>query len=528
VKLRKTDKIFDYLNAGGEPPVAVVLSACNTGQSGQDDLFEASSLEDTEAGEVAMRGAHQTAPMAAYLVRQKIPVVIGMAGRVADRACRHFSRRFGEALVKGESLVRATAEGRRAAFVEGDQTAGESVDWAFPAVFMAATVTSNYVPAPRDPAREPPVEEWVDAYDPKRGKEPAFCGRHEFFDAYYDLFDVTKVSVLGVYVGGPDAASGATTRDRDALHGKSRLLTELAVQAIRDGHVPVVVSTDNENLEAPMTLETLLSSLLIALNHARDTYKVAVPPWQIGALQDLLTGDAAALAPSVLEAYREEQKAVTARVIRSALAADMTQLLERTHAKYDFLREARGTAILMLDDVDKYWIGFLERWLDGKVLKAGGIRGSKPAQDAPWDASTTVLPVVMTFSMAGAPKIVTKRIQEIGSTLTWMRLEQLKPFPPTHDIDLLAMQNVLLSPFDELGNIRAGVSNCSFALNYKTRTDNWETWTGAFREDFRGLPGYFAKREFYKQVYLASRNDFLKEADDEIRLADYMKRDADK
>jgi hypothetical protein len=528
VPLHPTGKVFDYLNAGREPPSLVVLSACNTGQSAAPALFASEVAEATETTEVAMRGAHETAPMAAQLVTLGIPVVVGMAGRVADRACRHFSRRFGEALVQGEALVCATAQGRRAAFVEGEQPPEESVDWAFPAVFMAANVDASYVPAPRDPAREPPVEKWVRAYHTTRGKEPAFCGRHEFFEAYYDLFDPERVSVLGIYVSGGAGSSDPESSDGDRRHGLTRLLKEMAVQAIRDGHLPVVVSNDGGNEEPPTTLTALVHRLFRALNHAKATYAVDVPPWQIGLLADMAHGDNVVLPPALNDVYREEERAITARVVRAALAADMTALL-RAAQKHDFVKETRGTAILMLDDVDKYPVEFLDRWLDGKVLSAGGVRGTVPLPSDPWDPDTTVLPVVMTFKTGGAPPdVVIKAVKESGSTLKWMRLERLDPFPPDFDVDLLAMQNVLLNPYDEKGKLRPGISNRPFALNHQADADTWTFWTGQFRDDYCGLPGYFEKRMFYKQVEIASKYAFLKDADDETRLAEYMKADAGK
>lgn len=506
-KMRDSEQLSQYLRAGKKSPTILVLSACNTGQS---------------SGEVEMRGAHETAPMASQLVNKGIPVVIGMAGRVADSACRHFTRRFGEAIVKGEPLVKATAEGRRAAFAYDDQSPEETVDWAFPAVFLSAKVLANYIPAPSPAAEKiPPTEGWVASYHKKRGAEPAFCGRHELFDAYYDLFDVAKPSVLGAYVGQLEPDKG---------FGKTRLLRELTVQAIRDGHIPVVVSSDSQNCEPPETVDALLTELLKALNKARHTYGIDKgidkPTWQVSALRDLLQGKDAEINDDVEEAYEEAGDQVTAQVIKVALEKDMTYLIRAAHAKYKFLRDEQGSAILFLDDVHKYDERFLNDWLGGDVLGRGGLRRDhalRRDEGERCDPAQTVLPVVMTFSTHGAPNTILKTIKERGQSLGWLRLEQLGPFPRTQDVDLMAYEQVLLNPFDERGVLRPNVSNKAYALNHKADPEDREFWCNEIiREDYRGLPSYFTDKKFYKTVEIACRYHFLVEADDERKLREYM------
>ena len=85
-----------------------------------------------------------------------------------------------------ESLVTATAEGRRAAFTEGAPP-DKSIDWAFPIVFMAGGVEQDYIPVEvededTDPALQ--IERRIKSYKVER--EPVFCGRYEFMDAYYE------------------------------------------------------------------------------------------------------------------------------------------------------------------------------------------------------------------------------------------------------------------------------------------------------------------------------------------------------
>jgi hypothetical protein len=100
---------------GANKPVAAVLSACYTSGLGG------------KVGEI-MSGA-ATAPMAAQLVAGGIPIVVGMSGQVADKACRLFSRGFAGALMSGTPLLMATVIGRLAAFME-DSPSQSWVDWA--------------------------------------------------------------------------------------------------------------------------------------------------------------------------------------------------------------------------------------------------------------------------------------------------------------------------------------------------------------------------------------------------------------
>ena len=92
--------------AGYGGPQVVVLSACHTA-SDEGPLHP-------------LDGAGQAAfPLAVELVRKGIPMVIGMAGEVADSACRLFGRKFYESLLSDGQVGRAAARGRRAGLLHG-------------------------------------------------------------------------------------------------------------------------------------------------------------------------------------------------------------------------------------------------------------------------------------------------------------------------------------------------------------------------------------------------------------------------
>ena len=116
-------------------------------------------------------------PLAAQLVDQGLPLVVGMSGRVADSACRLFTRGFYEALVLGSEagapvdLAASAATGRRAALQRAPSSA---VDWVFPVTLLAKDVpTTSVVVADAERRRRRTVV----AQRFLRG-EP-FCGRIE-------------------------------------------------------------------------------------------------------------------------------------------------------------------------------------------------------------------------------------------------------------------------------------------------------------------------------------------------------------
>jgi hypothetical protein len=209
-KLCHADNILDALRAA-KLPIVIVLSACY------------SATGRLEMGHMP--------PLAAELVEKGVPIVLGMSGRVADRACRLFTRRFGESLVSGDSLARAAIEARLTAHSRGADPAA-SVDWAFPTIFMASQVQADFALVPAAPA-VPAVPPVITVDDRIRSlgldREPVFCAREEFFNAYYAMLeDRSAGAFLGIY----------TKNDANKL-GKTRLIQELAAQAVRDGHLPV-------------------------------------------------------------------------------------------------------------------------------------------------------------------------------------------------------------------------------------------------------------------------------------------------
>ena len=270
------------------PPI-VVLSACSTATADR------------------VVGAHATS-LAARLVRAGVPLVVAMSGRVADSACRLFTRHFGDVLVDGRPIAEAMACGRRAAFVGGKTPPARSVDWALPALFAAESVPDAFAPVSLQAG--PSAAKLL--HDFGLSGDPMFCGRRGFFERYEQLMDA----------GHPVQTVVVHTAAQKGV-GEKRLLKELAAHALRDGHVPVMVwaglrpphtlrglalallratRTTRANLGLPPPTDSLL---LRALLHPDPLGQLSDDPdtrnFELAALTDDLDADARELGPSMLK-----------------------------------------------------------------------------------------------------------------------------------------------------------------------------------------------------------------------------------
>lgn len=149
------DALAQAITAGSRP-MAVVLSACETGTAG---------------------GPAGAAPLAAELVTKgKIPIVSAMAGEVSEQACRLYTRRFVTAVGDGESVVEASAKGRRAALLNAENRS-DHLDWAMPTLFLASSLKPDFRPINPGPGREL----MKIARGLRLRQDPVFIGRQEIF-----------------------------------------------------------------------------------------------------------------------------------------------------------------------------------------------------------------------------------------------------------------------------------------------------------------------------------------------------------
>jgi hypothetical protein len=506
---RFADQLLGHLRAGGPYPPIVVLSACYSGTA-------------SNAG--TMLTTEHAAPLAAELVAGGVPVVIGMGGRISDRACRSFTRRFGEALVEGEPLVTATAKGRLAAFAEGP-VPDRIVDWAFPTVFMAEPVASGYVPVKvgaTDPACV--LEEWIEAYHLVR--EPVFCGREEFFQAYHDLFYARQKEqpVLLIYTQGDDPGLG-----------RKRLLHELAAQAIHDGHVPVLVSPASPGQPVPTSVGQFGIEVLKAIADARRVFKlkpplgsallqmldVEKPIPNVDALKNQLQDLPDLLFGKFMQHYATiEKELLGTEVVKLTLQKDLAKLIQDARHKYPPQDDATypvisetNRAIVFLSQVDQYGEE-LQTALLNEIFGGVGSVGLGTLEEP--------VPVVMTFSLTRPNTQIVQWVREMKAAPGWIRLLELKPFPFNGE-DMLAYERVLLYPSEQRRDILPGVSDIPWAVNDQVSQGIITGCQVMFRGQLKGIPGLFAEGDrIYTLADAARHFSYLIEANDEKMLQDLL------
>jgi len=204
----EADDLLTALTAGARPPIAAVISACNT------------------ASAATALGPGEAAPLSARLVAGGIPIVVAMSGEVSEPACRQFTRRLTDGVHSGKSVVVASAHGRRAALVGTEST---ELDWALPALFLNEHVRP--ATALVNPARADQLS--TIARDLGLYREPMFVGRADILKAADRL--VAPASAEGV-------VAVLATSSMSRLGG-TRLLQEVGWRLLRAGHVPILLGS---------------------------------------------------------------------------------------------------------------------------------------------------------------------------------------------------------------------------------------------------------------------------------------------
>lgn len=449
-----------------------------------------------------MLGTYEVAPLAAELVAGGVPIVVGMAGRVSDRACRLFTRRFGEALVEGESIVLATAQGRQKAFALEKPS---SIDWAFPTIFMADSVPHDYIPVQvtnGDPGLN--IDGWIGSYKVER--DPVFCCRDEFFDAYYNLFD--EQPVLAIYTKEPKPALGRT-----------RLLQEFTVQALRDGHVPCLISSDSPAWEPQIkNVGQLGVELLKAIAHTRKILKLEPPLGSLllaileykkpidnyEFLKNSFENQPNILFTQKLKHYDKlEENVLSVSEVQESLQHDLDRLVADAHQEYDSIRQANGQAIVLLDNVHQYDEDSV-RALFSELLGPFGLG----IPDQP-------VPVVVSFSLGTPTDHALEQVLAKGGSRRWLNQIILKPFQENGE-DMLAYERVLLHPFRR--NAVPSVLDKSWVFNESLSKDEIEKCQLMFRSFLKGIPQSFMEDNFCAVAKVAGAYKYLIEADDNDQL----------
>jgi CHAT domain len=536
----ESEKILEMLRPGAVPgPTIVVLSACR-------------SAEVTDAPDNAppptpqQLAAMPSQPVSmgslgAQLVRGGVPIVIGMSGRVSDVAARLFTRRFEASLLQGEPLVSATADARRAPFVEG-RAVQPSIDWAYPTVLLDEVVDPGYAPTPAPGAQgaASKLDDWVTSFRVTGGNQPVFCARQAFFDAFGDLFRRKGRGVLVAY------AQPESDDDGRARYGKTRLLEQLTFRALREGHLPLILSTTRQS--APRTLALLLDSLRKQQMFAVEQLGLVPPPHRLvaalfraatanppdvglagpaiaAAAQDAVAAEKLA-SPELRDRWHQrvvsigglkaelQDVGLSGRAVCYALQQDLWSLADAFRTVLAGLRQEkldagyavppwleapdRARAVLLLDNLDLYEGGFVVGLLE--FAKQGGLGTT----DDP-------IPLIVTFSLDEGP--AASLLRPTVETSPHAYVLRLSAFP--NGEDMLVYQRVLLHPFNNtLFNFQGVSSSKPFAVDGSTDPAVSKSCEEFFRVMVKGRPESLSKTDLYAAAQYAAANKYLVEADD--------------
>jgi hypothetical protein len=377
------------LSGSGRPPVAVVLSACNTGSPGVDGMGGAGDAADPA----------EASPLAAQLIARGIPMVSAMAGEVSESACRLYSRQLAAAVHEGLPAVDASAHGRRAALV-GSAAPSARIDWALPALFLAEYVD----PSERliDPAQARRLTQLADKLNLRH--EPVFIGRQDILEAADDSVDPgSRTGVIAITTDGSTARLGGT-----------RLLQEIGWRVLRDGHVPLLLGPYQDARTTPTNPRKLVYTILSAIvSISRNMDLSLFPPaalhvdlddseWET--LEHRVMAHAAdprrahLAVRNELTRLRDGSGPLDPESVSDLLGGDLAELADRAAREWGTPFGEHTRAVLLCDNVhnwcepqpsaDADWLTGVEFLL--QMLQTDGIGGGDRPSPVILTSSTTV------------------------------------------------------------------------------------------------------------------------------------------
>ena len=257
--------------------------------------------------------------------------------------------------------------------------------------------------------------------------------------------------------------------------GRTRLLLELATQMLRDGHIPIIVASDDPGWQPPQSLQAFGERLRFAISEARRALHLGSGPE--GQLAMLL-GDRSARGRGQPSLRREIQAEIrpggelTAVALRLAMQADLSRLVKDARKRHESVRRAEGRAVILLDLVEKY-----EKLLPEVIYQM--LDGSG------FGTSDEPVPAVLALAMGQPTTTVVKDALERIASRSWLYQLQLKPFDSETDEDLLAYSWILLNPPPSVFTDR-------HVLNDRANADVVGMARLMMQEMFGGLPRQFA------------------------------------
>lgn len=306
-------------------------------------------------------------PIAERLVTLGVGTAVGMAGRVSNQACRLFTRRFYESLLRRGDIAHATAEGRRGALIGGVTDPDAAFDWALPTIFINDQVNDTRIAVVVDQA----LTRWQSRAEPvKKRAFPPFCDRTPFFERLDVLLADAEVQEQMMESGFDTFVIEGETSDAGKF-GLSFLLDELQIKAVRDGHLVCFLHERLlEDLILPQKLEHVLPFIGRGIEATCSQFELACPgcEWDV---RDTTSGDTScgfcrsvrqALAPANARPAIEQGK-----IVREALET----LLEWARARRAPANPASMRLLVIVDDLHRMGPDVVRLFLDHFVAGMG-------------------------------------------------------------------------------------------------------------------------------------------------------------
>lgn len=504
--------LIEYIrDAKGALPQIVVLNACRTADPSPQSSPRNSSVDE---------GAYLS--FAAQLVAGGVPVAVGMAGEIADGACRIFTRSFYKALVSGESISLAAAKGRRAALLNYSSKITNyltSIEWARPTLFLAQDVPTSLSVDTECESDMLALTRAATRFRLTETSPSIMCDRFECWKDYHEFCD-------GVWGGaGRQVLAFGVNEDecpKDAQFGKTRLLEEMAARAVLDGFVPCFIPSTGKEQDPAANLLLFALRLAKAIDYTRESFKLPERTSRaVAQAFKSVLGDAPVpsdpvdfeLAKArVVEALGKYDKVpgYSTDVIRNIIIEDLRRLRCDAYLKMRRRRRLRRedarnppprppVVLVMIDDLHRYPPGVTDALLTDLVTHDGlGNRQIK-------------VPMIFTYKFKGS--LVNELESSVKYNLRQRQLKfvdiSLKPFSGPYE-DRLAYSQYFLS------------ANPPLALNWRAeKREAVDYVLTQMREVVEGYPSRFNtadQLQLMRKWFSAPAMQVLLEADDERYL----------
>jgi hypothetical protein len=200
-------------------------------------------------------------PLAAKLIQSGVPLVAGLSGSVADQSCRLAAVHLYNVLQQpGQlDLVMAVARARRAGLprVADDDAAGSimhrgvapwtRIDWGLPFLMLPETAPTITIATAAGQAGAVAGPQQYMQEKLLLRRHPVLCGGAEQLAEYHLL--MADATYQRAVTGGPEVQALVIADENvdvqaygTAKFGLSRLLQEYAAEAMRAGHIPLLIS----------------------------------------------------------------------------------------------------------------------------------------------------------------------------------------------------------------------------------------------------------------------------------------------